>query len=204
MLRLIGRVCRSAGTVKSVEGHRPPSNTQTASSRYSGVFFTHASKSQKLDVARADLENLSELIKAPRIADFLTNISHTRDEQREVISGLASCVDTMTLDFLNTLIENRKLNLLPEIVREFGEYFRALNREESIRVISAHPLSEAQKTALEETVRRKLAGGSFTVEYSVDPVLLGGFHIYFGDRFLDCSLATRAAALRSELQRLSF
>lgn len=204
MLKAVRRLAsQTAPPLRSVPGHRPPVAAETVFGRYSGVLFSAASRAEKLDSIHAELQQLAAVVAAPRVRAFIENISHTREEQRSVLAGLTPQVDPLIASFLEQLVENRKLSLLPQIIAEFGDYFRALNRQESVKVISAQPLRAEQREALEETLRKKLAGGSFTIEYELDPALLGGFHIYFGNRFLDCSLATRVAALRAEFQRLA-
>lgn len=208
MIKSVGRLLRAgtrgiAQAIKSVEGHKPPLSTESVFGRYSGVLFSSASQAQKLDVALADIQRLGELLRSREVREFIENISYTRLEQRSVLDALAPELDPLVVSFLETLIDNRKLSLLPKIIAEFGEYFKALNKEEAVKVISAQPLSIAQRQAMENTLRQKLSNGTFTVEYELNPALLGGFHIYFGNRFLDCSLATRITVLRNEFQRLS-
>jgi len=42
----------------------------------------------------------------------------------------------VTLDFLGTLIDNKRLDNLPKIVDKYLEFYKILNREENIRIIS--------------------------------------------------------------------
>ena len=49
----------------------------------------------------------------------------------------------------------------------------------------------------------RLGHANFTVEYDVDPEILGGLQIYFGDSFLDCSLGTRITRIRDEISRIT-
>lgn len=39
----------------------------------------------------------------------------------------------------------------------------------------------------------------FSVQYKVDPNILGGLQMYSGNKFLDCSLLSRVNRLKSEL-----
>ena len=43
--------------------------------------------------------------------------------------------------FIDTLIENRRLESLIKIANRYTDYYKILNKEESIRIISASELS---------------------------------------------------------------
>jgi len=43
---------------------------------------------------------------------------------------------------LEALIENKRLDSLSLVVDKFIEYYKILNKEENIRIISAEPLSK--------------------------------------------------------------
>ena len=49
------------------------------------------------------------------------------------------------MNFLNTLIENRRLDALPKVIDKYIDYYRILNKEEHIIIISAADLSDSEK-----------------------------------------------------------
>ena len=81
-------------------------------------------------------------------------------------------------------------------------YVKMLNKEESVRVVSASELSEGQKGELMEALQVQYAGVTFTMNYDVNPAIMGGLQIYTGNRFLDCSLLSRVNFVRNELQKM--
>ena len=55
-----------------------------------------------------------------------------------------------------------------------------------------------------DTLAQKYGHSNFTVEYEVNPNVLGGLQVYFGNTYLDCSLATRLQKIKQEIQTISF
>jgi F0F1-type ATP synthase delta subunit len=49
------------------------------------------------------------------------------------------------VNFLNTLIENKRLEALTKVADKYIDYYRILNKEETIRIISAETLSADHK-----------------------------------------------------------
>jgi len=43
----------------------------------------------------------------------------------------------LTINFLHTLIDNKRLDSLPKIVDKYIDFYKILNKEENIRIISA-------------------------------------------------------------------
>ena len=105
--------------------------------------------------------------------------------------------------FLNTLIDSRRLTDLPKIIEKYHEYYKILNKEEDIRIISAQELTQEEKNRVVESVKKGKQGIQFKISYEVDSGILGGLQIYSGSTFLDCSLRSRLDKLRSELAKIA-
>jgi len=65
-------------------------------------------------------------------------------------------------------------------------------------------LSAEQKQQINSTLKEKYGHSNFTVNYEIDPSIIGGLQVYFGNSYLDCSLATRLQKIRFEMQTISF
>ncbi|HQF71717.1 MAG TPA: F0F1 ATP synthase subunit delta, partial [Promineifilum sp.] len=66
---------------------------------------------------------------------------------------------------------------------------------DAAEVTSALPLTAAEQ----ESVRRTV--GAQTVQFKVDPSILGGLIVRVGDRVVDDSVANRMSALQESLRR---
>ena len=103
-------------------------------------------------------------------------------------------------NFVRVLVENERLQLLPEIRDLFAAY---KNEQEGVleaQIASAFPLDDATlaqlKADLEQRFKKQLQ-----VQVSLDPELIGGVRITVGDEVIDASvrgkLANMAAALKN-------
>jgi F0F1-type ATP synthase delta subunit len=64
----------------------------------------------------------------------------------------------ITNNFLATLVENKRLDALLKIADKYIDYYRILNKEESIRIISAKALSDAEKKSVVEALKQSHKG----------------------------------------------
>lgn len=100
--------------------------------------------------------------------------------------------------FLGVVTKKRRLPLL-EAIRE--RYQALLDEAEGIvraEVRSALPVTDAQRAALEEALRRA-TGGQVRCGYSVDPALVGGVAVRIGSAVYDGSVQGHLDALRRRL-----
>ncbi|MFZ5926245.1 MAG: ATP synthase F1 subunit delta [Acidobacteriota bacterium] len=101
-------------------------------------------------------------------------------------------------NFLNVVTKKRRLALLDEIC---SRYQALLDEAEGIvraDVHSAVPVTDAQRAAVEEALRR-LTGGQVRCGYSVDPALVGGMAVRIGSAVYDGSVRGRLDAMRRRL-----
>ncbi len=68
---------------------------------------------------------------------------------------------------------------------------------DKVEVVTAVPLTEEEKGLIQKALEEKL--GSVTIEYLVEPSILGGVVLRIGDRVLDGSVSRQLQALRTQL-----
>jgi len=193
--------------IKSVIGHKPPAIEDTPHGRYASVLFTIASQQEGLTIVLEDIRNLKEIYTQSDVfKNFVFNTSFKRREQLSILEELEKMagLNHLTVDFLGTLIDNKRLDILPKILDKYIEYYRILNKEENITIISAEDLSTEDREKVRESLQKANKGVSFTLKFEVEPSILGGLQMYSGNRFMDCSLASRLAKVKGELAKISF
>jgi F-type H+-transporting ATPase subunit delta len=105
-------------------------------------------------------------------------------------------IGTEVRNLVGVLIVNRRLAALPQVAGAFGALLAERRGQQRATVISAHPLSATQVTAL---VARLTEAGypSVQLEQQVQPEILGGLILRLGSRLYDTSI-------KSKLQRLQY
>jgi len=99
-----------------------------------------------------------------------------------------------TKRFLHLLVRHRRLEILPDVVRDLPERWKERRGVRTFEVRSVVPISETQKVRLEQELSR-LESSPVSCSYSLDPALLGGLFISKGNMVYDVSL-------KGEIERL--
>jgi F-type H+-transporting ATPase subunit delta len=123
------------------------------------------------------------------------------DEQRAglFISILAGRLTGEAENFVRVLAQNGRLELLPEIRRQFDALKDEREGVVEAAVQSAFELSDAQLKDIVQRLERK-TGRKVRAHVSVDRELLGGVKIVLGDKVIDGSARAQLAALESALK----
>lgn len=141
-----------------------------------------------LDAMLASSDDLNELVSNPRIG---------KTKQREAIEAIAAKAkfQKLTVNFLNVLIENRRLNALAELVKAVLKEISKRRGEKTAYVRVAQDLSAAQIKDLENSLS-KASGSPVTLDVQVDPSLLGGMVVTMDSRMVDDSVAGKLERLK--------
>ena len=125
-----------------------------------------------------------------------TNPANDAEGFAKAVAALAerAGLKELTRNFLGLLARNRRLFALPDMIEGFLGILAARRGEVTAQVIAAQELSEAQRKAIDERLR-KAVGGKVAIDLRIDPGLLGGLVIKVGSRMVD-------ASLKSKLRRL--
>lgn len=100
--------------------------------------------------------------------------------------------------FLGTLLEAGQIDQLQAIMGEFERLVRRRPEHKLAQVVTAVPLTGAEREALEAKLADRY-GPDLEFEYEVDPSIIGGVRLRVGDRVIDGSIAGKLAALRERL-----
>ncbi len=118
--------------------------------------------------------------------------------QRAIDTLLPPETDAPVRNLLYTLAQRNDLDTLPDVTQALRERVERITGPVEIEVISAVPLTDAERTALEPRMQAQF-GKDAAFHYLVDPTILGGMIIRAGDKLIDGSVASRLAALRQTL-----
>ena len=97
------------------------------------------------------------------------------------------------------LASKRRLFMLSDVIRAFGQMVAKLRGEVSASVTSARPLNDAEVASLKQILKSKL-GRDARLEAKVDPSLLGGLVVKVGSRMIDSSLRTKLNGIRAAMR----
>lgn len=167
--------------------------------RYAAALYSLADDQGALDAAVSEMEGLGQLI--DQSADFRRLIQSPLIDVNQARLAVFAVLDAqgftkLVRDFVGVIANNRRLNVLRQIVTAFSTLVAQKRGVVTAQVASATPLSDLQRQQL--SARLIEAGyGTVKILEQVEPDLLGGLVVRIGARLYDTSL-------KSRLQRLQY
>lgn len=166
---------------------------------YAKAAFEYARESNALGRWSGTLATASLVVADERVAKLLSNPRVTPDELVGLIAGLiadtaGNGLDERSRNFLNTLAQNRRLDLLPQIAAIYEVLRAEVENTADVQVISAVPLDEAQRQRLTTALKKRL-GREVRLHCDIDASLIGGAVVRSGDLVIDGSLKARLERL---------
>ncbi len=165
---------------------------------YAEAAFALASQAGTVPAWAERLDTMAQVAANPDVKACIGNPDLTHTQLASLFLSLCGKVSEEGRSFVSVLAENRRLALLPQ-VRELFDSFRR-EREGSLeaRILSAFPISEAQKASLVAGLEKKF-GRRIQATVELDPELIGGVEVIVGDEVIDGSVRARLAAMAAAL-----
>ncbi len=142
---------------------------------------------------------VSQLDADADIGDYFASPLVDAEERRAVLEkALRGRASDLLLDTLQVMNRKGRLAFVRALAEAYRLALEELRGEVDVVVTTAVPLGEEIRRRLVETVSA-LAGRKARVAEEVDPDLLGGVVIRFGDRKIDASVATGLRRIHTRL-----
>ena len=163
------------------------------------LFKSSTATGADLNSTVAWVEELAAIAANPQLRQLAESPKVTTEQVLSVITGVARlALPDAARNFLRVIIENGRLDALPEVAVQFRGIVNRLNGSSDAVVFSAFPIEEAAlndiSTALEKRFGRKL---NLSVE--IDASLIGGVRVVVGDEVLDTSVKARLEQMKAAL-----
>ncbi len=171
--------------------------------RYAKSLIELAITQGKLEQVSADVHSLKAAAQNRDLYLFLKSpIIHADKKNAALEAIFKGKVDSLTLSYLNLLVNKGREMYIPEIAAEFAEQYKLLKKITSVRIVTASPLSEE---VLAELKKKLLASGitseNLDIETKVDPELIGGFVLEFDNKRYDASAAHKLDELKASFSK---
>jgi F-type H+-transporting ATPase subunit delta len=192
------REARGHATSRRTNVANEESAVSGVAGRYATAVFELAQEQKSLDGVARDFSQLAQIIaEGPELALFVRSPIFSRDEHQKGMDAVLRRIEAqpLTVRFVLTLAQKRRLFALPEIIRSFDKLLANQRGEVDAEVTAARPLSEAQTAELKHVLKAKL-GREARITTRIDPSLLGGLIVKVGSRMIDSSLRTKLEGLR--------
>ena len=168
------------------------------SGRYATALFELADEEKALDDVASDLASVGVMIEeSDDLQRLIRSPIISRDDQLDAMDAVleAAGVSRLTRNFIGVVTRNRRLFGLPGMIKDYQALLAAARGEATAEVTSAQQLSDAQISAVEDSIKQAM-GTKVAIDAKVDESLLGGLVVKVGSRMVDTSLKTKLSQLR--------
>ncbi len=166
--------------------------------RYATALFELADDKQQLDEVATDLTALKAMIAgSDDLRRLLRSPALTRDEQGRAMAAVLekAGLGDLVRRFVGLVAGNRRLFALGPMIDAYLARLAARRGEVTAEVTAAKPLSDRQRQAVSDALKRAI-GGKIALDAKVDPGLIGGLVVRVGSRMVDGSLRTKLRRLQ--------
>ena len=146
------------------------------------------------------LDTIDEIVADPKLKELASDPSLSSDQIYELIRGmLDKAVPQEAENLLKLVIQNGRIEALPQITAQYRELLNHENKEADVTIETAFPLSDDQVADLIKALDKKFPVINLLPKVVVDKDLIGGVRVIVGDKVLDGTVKARLAEMQSAL-----
>jgi F-type H+-transporting ATPase subunit delta len=167
--------------------------------RYARAAFELAQEAGDLDGWIRRLETVRMLVGHPEVRAVVTNPTIPVIQRQELVESIApESLGQEGVNLAKLLVASGRVDWIDDIVDEFERLADEATGRVRATVTAAIELEPGEMARLRAQLASKL-GREVRLQVQVDPGVLGGLTIRYGDRLVDVSVASRLQQLRRAL-----
>ena len=171
----------------------------TAAKRYAQAAFEIARERNSLEGWASDLALVALVMADPQAAPILSSTKVALADRYRLLEAILGGIDPLVMNLAKLLVAKGRVGIASQV----AEAYRELADEHSgvchARVVTAVPLADAERQAVEETLSQ-ITGKKVIGHLEVEPAIIGGLVARVGDRLIDGSTRSKLLALKGTLE----
>jgi F-type H+-transporting ATPase subunit delta len=167
---------------------------------YATALFELGQKTGETESFGHALNRMADLIESDRrIRDFLRSPKIDAAAKKAALTkALGRSASPLFVNFLKVMIDKRRQNLVPEVAVQYALKLDAHLGRLNAQVTLAREPGEREEQDIAKRLSQ-LLGQSVIPHIRVDPSILGGIVVRYGDRVMDGSLRRRLLSMRNQM-----
>lgn len=173
--------------------------------RYAQALFSLAQEARSTDAVGADLSRFARLIEeSPDLANLVSSPVFTAEQQEKAVGTVLdrAGISGVAANFIRLVARKRRLFAIRDMIAGFHKLSNDARGVTTAKITVAHPLTEAQKGAIEDALKAVTRSKSVGMNVTVDPSIIGGLVAQVGSRMYDGSLKTKLNAIRTRMKEV--
>lgn len=176
----------------------------TASGSYANALADVAKNNNTLERTFADVEKIDKIFSDESVVRFFTNPTIGEGEKRGIIDEIAksSALQPHVANFLNILLDMKRIDLVKEIAKEFETVYNQLTATEVAVVTSVVKLEPQHLAQIAKGVQKLTGARNVRIKTAIDPSLVAGFTIRYGNsgsKLIDMSVKKQLEEIAAQL-----
>lgn len=176
----------------------------TVAIRYAKALIDLAREQNAVEAVKDDMVIFYKTVReSPELAAVLANPIISHKKKTAILADIfGSRLGKVSMAMLNIMINKGRGEVLYAAAHEFIAQYDVLNNVTYAKVVSAAPLSEANKNKLLTEVQQAV-GGTVKLHSEVNEALIGGFVLTVGDRRIDTSVANSLNKIKKDFAQVA-
>ena len=171
--------------------------------RYVGSLFSGLTTKAESTAVEKNMAELGAMIAgSAELQNFITSPLYSKQVQEKTIETLASKAkfSQSMINFLKTLVENRRLNILPTIIDETVRFVDEQSGTIIVKIATARDLSAADQKKIQAQIKSAI-DRDVSMDVYVDQSLIGGVVLQIQSTLIDGSIKTKLDKLERQLTK---
>ena len=169
-----------------------------AARRYASAVFELAQQDGQIDEWGRRLTKIRELFADPEVAAVLTNPTIPTEKREALVATAPHLIDQEATNLARLLVESGRVAQAAAIEAEFERMADEAAGRVRATVTTAIELGRVDRDRIARELSRRLEK-EVRLSVAVDPRIIGGLKLQYGDRVIDASVAARLQQLRRRL-----
>lgn len=177
----------------------------SAAGSYAAALAEVANSNGTLEATAADLEKVEKIFSDPEVVYFFVSPVIDTEEKRKMIDEIttSSNLQPHVSNFLNILLDMKRIDLMKDIVKEFELMYSKLTNTEIAIVTSVVKLESQHLAQIAKGVQRITGAKNVRIKTVIDPSLVAGFTIRYGlsgSKLIDMSVKKQLEEISEQLE----
>lgn len=169
-----------------------------AARRYAKAVFELARQDRQVELWSERLAKVRDLLADPEVEAVLTNPTIPSQRREALVATAPHLFDTEATNLARLLIESGRTREAADIAEEYERLADEAAGRVRATVTTAIVLDREERDRVERVLSKHL-DKEVKLSVVVDPRILGGLKLQYGDRIVDASVAARLQQLRRRL-----
>lgn len=176
----------------------------TAAGSYASALADVAKNNNTLEQTFSDVEKIDKLFSDDSVVGFFVNPTILVEDKRGIVDEIAksSALQPHVANFLNILVDMKRIDLVKEIAKEFEALYNNLTETELAVVTSVVKLESQHLAQIAKGVQKLTGAKNVRIKTAIDPGLVAGFTIRYGNsgsKFIDMSVKKQLEEIAAQL-----